>query len=79
MNQNLGTWTNVRIKFKYFLRIHIYESHSTSVWASATCTPLILYRSLGERNTAVTTYFGEIVFFTKMETIFNNTDCDKLL
>ena len=35
--------------------------------------------SWGERNTAVTTYFGEIAFFTKMETIFNNTDCDKLL
>ena len=34
--------------------------------------------SWGERNTAVTTYFGEIGFFTKMETIFNNTDCDKL-
>ena len=34
--------------------------------------------SWGEQNTAVTTYFGEIVFFTKMETIFNNTDCDKL-
>ena len=36
-------------------------------------------KSWGERNTAVTTYFGEIGFFTKMETIFNNTDCDKLL
>ena len=33
----------------------------------------------GERNTAVTTYFGENEFFTKMNTIFNVTDSDKFL
>ena len=35
--------------------------------------------SWGERNTAVTTYFGENEFFTKMNTIFNVTDSDKFL
>ena len=43
LNQYLGTWTKVRIEFKYFFKIHTYGS-STSVWASVTCTPLILYR-----------------------------------
>ena len=45
LNQHLGTWTKVRIEFKYFLKIHTctYGS-STSVWASVTGTPLILYR-----------------------------------
>ena len=35
--------------------------------------------SWGERNTAVTTYFGENEFFTKMNTIYNVTDSDKFL
>ena len=49
----------------------------TKLWMASTLFPMpeVLW---GERNTAVTTYFGEIVFFTKMETIVNNTDCDKL-
>ena len=37
------------------------------------------HRTWGERNTAVTTYFGENEFFTKMNTIFNVTDSDKFL
>ena len=37
----------------------------------------MVYISWGERNTAVTTYFGENEFFTKMNTIFNVTDSDK--
>ena len=36
-------------------------------------------KSWGERNTAVTAYFGENEFFTKMNTIFNVTDSDKFL
>ena len=40
---------------------------------------IYIYISWGERNTAVTTYFGENEFFTKMNTIFNVTDSDKFL
>ena len=38
-----------------------------------------IIKSWGERNTAVTTYFGENEFFTKMNAIFNVTDSDKFL
>ena len=39
----------------------------SSRWQLSTRTRSNFYTSWGERNTAVTTYFGEIGFFTKME------------
>ena len=67
------------------VKIHVYAMHkfSTKIIAAMLAVVienhLIFYIPSGERNSAVTTYFGENEFFTKMNTIFNVTDSDKFL
>ena len=54
-----------------------FMTKHNSIWSNALIMPLTI--SWGERNTVVTTYFGENEFFSKMNTIFNGTDSDKFL